>query len=200
MREPRSENSWMHNSPLLMRGERVQRALIHVDDAAELQIADGDLVRVSSPFGEITVGVTATKDLMAGVIAVPHGWGHKGTGDMAAGQQGRRCERQPVDVERAQGCRVAVGHGVADRCPGARGTRLAVSQSASVRVCHLTRRGRHHNAHARDLTKVREMSAMRGVSRVQTRTAAAREIAQTAANCGVSLCRHARSRARVERV
>ena len=22
MREPRSENSWMHNSPLLMRGER----------------------------------------------------------------------------------------------------------------------------------------------------------------------------------
>ncbi len=124
MREPRSENSWMHNSPLLMRGERVQRALIHVDDAAELQIADGDLVRVSSPFGEITVGVTATKDLMAGVIAVPHGWGHKGTGDMAAGQQGRRCERQPVDVERAQGRRVAVGDGVADRCTRARRTRL----------------------------------------------------------------------------
>ena len=46
MREPRSENSWMHNSPLLMRGERVHRALIHVDDAAELQIADGDVVRV----------------------------------------------------------------------------------------------------------------------------------------------------------
>ena len=80
MREPRSENSWMHNSPLLMRGERTQRALIHVDDAADLKIADGDLVRVSSPYGEITVGVTATKDLMAGVIAVPHGWGHKGTG------------------------------------------------------------------------------------------------------------------------
>ncbi len=47
MREPRSENSWMHNSPLLMRGEREHRALMHVDDAAELQIADGDLVRVS---------------------------------------------------------------------------------------------------------------------------------------------------------
>ena len=56
MREPRSENSWMHNSPLLMRGERTQRALIHVDDAADLQISDGDLVRVSSPYGEITVG------------------------------------------------------------------------------------------------------------------------------------------------
>ena len=34
MREPRSENSWMHNAPLLMRGERVHRALMHVDDAA----------------------------------------------------------------------------------------------------------------------------------------------------------------------
>ena len=80
MREPRSENSWMHNSPLLMRGERTHRALLHVDDASALGIADGDMVRVQSQYGEITVGVTTTKDLMAGVIAVPHGWGHKGTG------------------------------------------------------------------------------------------------------------------------
>ena len=34
MRELRSENSWMHNAPLLMRGERLQRALMHADDAA----------------------------------------------------------------------------------------------------------------------------------------------------------------------
>jgi anaerobic selenocysteine-containing dehydrogenase len=80
MREPRSENSWMHNSPLLMRGGYRHRALMHVDDAAERQIADGETVRVTSPYGAITVEVTATKDLVAGVIAVPHGWGHKGTG------------------------------------------------------------------------------------------------------------------------
>ncbi len=80
MREPRSENSWMHNSPLLMRGGRGHHALMHVDDAAELQIADGEVVRVSSPYGQITVPVTVTKDLVAGVIAIPHGWGHKGTG------------------------------------------------------------------------------------------------------------------------
>ena len=80
MREPRSENSWMHNSPLLMRGGRGHHALMHVDDAAELQICDGDEVQVSSPFGRITVPVTSTKDLVAGVIAIPHGWGHKGTG------------------------------------------------------------------------------------------------------------------------
>jgi anaerobic selenocysteine-containing dehydrogenase len=80
MREPRSENSWMHNAPLLMRGDRAHHALIHVDDAADMHISDGDLARVTSPYGEITVGVTTTKDLVPGVIAVPHGWGHKGTG------------------------------------------------------------------------------------------------------------------------
>jgi anaerobic selenocysteine-containing dehydrogenase len=109
MREPRSENSWMHNSPLLMRGERVQRALMHVDDAADLQIYDGDLVRVSSPYGEITIGVTATKDLMAGVIAVPHGWGHKGTGtwrlaNRAGGANvNRLTSSEPEDVESLSG-------------------------------------------------------------------------------------------------
>ncbi|WP_369828015.1 molybdopterin-dependent oxidoreductase [Mycobacterium sp. 852002-51163_SCH5372311] len=114
MREPRSENSWMHNSPLLMRpsstrGEREHRALIHVDDAADMHVADGDLVRVSSPYGDITVGVTTTKDLMAGVIAVPHGWGHKGTGtwqlaNRAGGANvNRLTSSEPQDVESLSG-------------------------------------------------------------------------------------------------
>jgi anaerobic selenocysteine-containing dehydrogenase len=109
MREPRSENSWMHNSPLLMRGERVQRALIHVDDAADLHIADGDMVRVSSPYGEITISVTATKDLMAGVIAVPHGWGHKGTGTWRVANRAgganvnQLTSSEPEDVESLSG-------------------------------------------------------------------------------------------------
>lgn len=109
MREPRSENSWMHNSPLLMRGEREQHALIHVDDAADLAIADGDVARISSPYGEITVGVMTTKDLMAGVIAVPHGWGHKGTGTwQVANKAGganvnRLTSSDPKDVEKLSG-------------------------------------------------------------------------------------------------
>ncbi|MDG5481395.1 molybdopterin-dependent oxidoreductase [Mycolicibacterium gadium] len=79
MREARSENSWLHNAPLLMRGERVQHARIHVDDAAAADIADGDVVRIASQHGEIEVPVIVTKDIVAGVVAVPHGWGHKGT-------------------------------------------------------------------------------------------------------------------------
>jgi anaerobic selenocysteine-containing dehydrogenase len=109
MRETRSENSWMHNSPLLMRGERTQRALMHVDDAAELHVDDGDVVRVSSEHGEIELAVTATKDIVAGVIAVPHGWGHKGTGGWrianAAGgaNVNRLMSSAPEDIEALAG-------------------------------------------------------------------------------------------------
>jgi anaerobic selenocysteine-containing dehydrogenase len=80
MREPRSENSWMHNSPLLMRGERTNRALMHDDDAAQRLICDGDTVAVSTPHGRISLPVTLTRDIVPGTIAIPHGWGHKGTG------------------------------------------------------------------------------------------------------------------------
>ena len=80
MREPRSENSWMHNSPLLMRGKRIHRALMHLDDAACRQIADGDEIAVRSPYGQIALAVELTADIVPGTIAVPHGWGHKGTG------------------------------------------------------------------------------------------------------------------------
>jgi anaerobic selenocysteine-containing dehydrogenase len=82
---------------------------MHVDDASERQIADGDLVRVRSPFGEITVPVTATKDLVAGVVAIPHGWGHKGTGgwrlaNRAAGSNvNRLTSSAPEDVESLSG-------------------------------------------------------------------------------------------------
>lgn len=78
MREPRSENSWMHNAPLLMRGERVQRACMHADDAASRGVHDGDMVRVRSPYGQIHIAVSLTSDLVPGTI--PHGWGHNGSG------------------------------------------------------------------------------------------------------------------------
>ena len=109
MREARSENSWMHNAPLLMRGERVHRALMHVDDAAEANVVDGDLVRVTSPHGEIEVAVSVTKDIVSGVIAIPHGWGHKGTGGwrVANGAGGANVNRlmssAPEDLEALAG-------------------------------------------------------------------------------------------------
>ena len=109
LREPRSENSWMHNAPLLMRGERRQHALMHVEDAARLQIGDGDGVEISSPYGAITVAVSTTKDIVPGVVAIPHGWGHKGTGtwrlaNRAGGANvNQLTSSDPADVESLSG-------------------------------------------------------------------------------------------------
>lgn len=80
MRELRSENSWMHNAPLLLRGGRRQRALLHPEDAAAIGAAEGARIRLTSPHGAIELPVTLTGDVKRGVVAVPHGWGHKGTG------------------------------------------------------------------------------------------------------------------------
>ena len=84
MRELRSENSWMHNAPLLLRGGRRQAARMHPDDAAAIGLAaDGEggaRVRLTSPHGTIELPAILTEDLKRGVVAVPHGWGHKGTG------------------------------------------------------------------------------------------------------------------------
>src|SRR4029078_9128576 len=80
MRETRSENWWMHNAPLLMRGDRIQAARMHVDDAAAANVVDGDRVRIASPHGEIELPGIVPKDNVRGAVAVPNGWGHKGTG------------------------------------------------------------------------------------------------------------------------
>jgi anaerobic selenocysteine-containing dehydrogenase len=109
MREARSENSWMHNAPLLMRGERTQHARMHVDDAAAANIVDGDVVRIASMHGEIEVPVIVTKDIVAGVVAVPHGWGHKGTAgwrvanDAGGANVNRLMSSAPEDIERLAG-------------------------------------------------------------------------------------------------
>jgi anaerobic selenocysteine-containing dehydrogenase len=109
MREPRSENSWMHNAPLLMRGERVHRAVMHSGDAADRGIADGDTVEVSSPHGRISLPVILTTDIVSGTVAVPHGWGHKGTGGwQVANRAGganvnQLTSSEPEDVEALAG-------------------------------------------------------------------------------------------------
>jgi anaerobic selenocysteine-containing dehydrogenase len=109
MRESRSENTWMHNSPLLMRGERVQHARMHVDDAAAANIVDGDMVRITSPRGEIELPVIATLDIVTGVVAVPHGWGHKGTGgwrranDAGGANVNQLTSSAPEDIEKLAG-------------------------------------------------------------------------------------------------
>ncbi|MGV9710103.1 molybdopterin-containing oxidoreductase family protein [Gordonia sp. NPDC003424] len=80
MREIRSENSWQHNAPLLLRGGRIHAARMHTQDATDRGIGEGDLVTVASRHGSISLPVTVTDDIKPGVVAIPHGWGHNGSG------------------------------------------------------------------------------------------------------------------------
>jgi len=53
---------------------------MHPTDAAARRIVSGDRVRVTSRVGAVEVGVELTADVMAGVVCLPHGYGHRGNG------------------------------------------------------------------------------------------------------------------------
>jgi anaerobic selenocysteine-containing dehydrogenase len=75
-RNLRSNNSWMHNLPILVRGKEACTLHVHPDTAAEHDLADGELAVVRSRAGEVRVLVEVTEDIMPGVVSIPHGWGH----------------------------------------------------------------------------------------------------------------------------
>ena len=103
LRELRSHNSWMHNSPKLMAGDRVHRARIHPDDAADVGVEDGDRVRISSAEGTIETVAKLSDEVIAGTIAVPHGWGHAGGWETANAAGGANvnllASSRPEDLE-----------------------------------------------------------------------------------------------------
>ncbi|MCA9919709.1 MAG: molybdopterin oxidoreductase family protein [Anaerolineales bacterium] len=79
-RQLRSNNSWMHNSPRLVRGKERCTLLMHPDDAAQRHLADGAQVTVRSRTGTIQLPVALTDTMMPGVVSIPHGWGHDRAG------------------------------------------------------------------------------------------------------------------------
>lgn len=75
-RHVRSNNSWMHNYHRLVKGKPRHQLLMHPDDLQQRGLADGQRVRVRSRVGMIEVEVAASDEMMAGVVSLPHGWGH----------------------------------------------------------------------------------------------------------------------------
>lgn len=75
-RQLRSNNSWLHNSPRLMKGADRCTARLHPDDASDRGLADGDAVRVASRVGAIELPLEVTDEMRRGVISIPHGFGH----------------------------------------------------------------------------------------------------------------------------
>lgn len=77
-RNVRSNNSWMNNFPRLTKGRRHNQLLMHPVDLAARGIADGSDVLVSTETGSVRIAVAACKDMMPGVVSLPHGWGQGG--------------------------------------------------------------------------------------------------------------------------
>ena len=107
LRELRSHNSWMHNSPLLMRGGRTQALRVHPGDAAEHGLEDGGTARVESKSGSVVVPVKVTDEMTRGTVALPHGWGHRGGWQLANRHGGVSvnvlASGDPEDLERLAG-------------------------------------------------------------------------------------------------
>lgn len=83
-RHLRSNNSWLHNVPALMKGRDRCTLLMHPADANRCRITDQDIVTVKSESGEIKVPVEITDAIKPGVVSMPHGWGHDKPGTRLA--------------------------------------------------------------------------------------------------------------------
>ncbi len=75
-RDLRSNNSWMHNLDILVKGKTRCTLQVHPDDAGRIGLRDGCQARVVSRAGALHAPVEVTDSVMPGVVSLPHGWGH----------------------------------------------------------------------------------------------------------------------------
>jgi anaerobic selenocysteine-containing dehydrogenase len=78
-RQLRSNNSWMHNSERLVKGQLGKprcTILMNPGDAAQRHLEPGQRVSVRSRVGCIVVPIEISEEIMPGVVSIPHGWGH----------------------------------------------------------------------------------------------------------------------------
>ena len=75
-RQLRSNNSWMHNLPVLVKGKERCTLHVHPRDAERFHLTDGEPAELRSRTGSVVAPVEVTEDIMPGVVSLPHGWGH----------------------------------------------------------------------------------------------------------------------------
>ena len=75
-RDLRSNNSWMHNVDVLVKGKERCTLHVHPEDAARLRLRHGARAKVASRTATVEVPVEVTDAVMQGVVSMPHGWGH----------------------------------------------------------------------------------------------------------------------------
>jgi anaerobic selenocysteine-containing dehydrogenase len=79
-RHVRSNNSWMHNLDVLVRGRPRCTLLVHPEDAERLGLTDGGVALVRSRVGTVEAPVEVSDAVRPGVVSLPHGWGHDADG------------------------------------------------------------------------------------------------------------------------
>ena len=75
-RHLRSNNSWMHNIEVLVKGKARCTLHVHPEDASRFGVSDGGVARVTSRVGSVDAVVEVTEAIRPGVVSLPHGWGH----------------------------------------------------------------------------------------------------------------------------
>ncbi len=84
-REVATHNSFGHNDPQFLRNDFDRNYVyMHPNDAAQRQLTENALADVRADHASIRLPVKLTQDLLPGVIAVPHGWGHQASGQKTA--------------------------------------------------------------------------------------------------------------------
>ena len=75
-RDVRTNNSWMHNLPVLAKGPFRCTAMVHPADATRLGLQDGGQALLHNGARQVQAQVQISTDMMPGVVSLPHGWGH----------------------------------------------------------------------------------------------------------------------------
>ena len=75
-RDLRSNNSWMHNVEVLVKGKPRCTLHVHPDDADRLGLDAAGRARVTSRVGSVVLPVEVTDRIRPGAVSIPHGWGH----------------------------------------------------------------------------------------------------------------------------
>jgi len=85
-----THNSWTHNVARFVDAHGGTNVLyMHPDDARRAGLADGDLVDVKTKVGQVRLPMRTLADLMPGVVALPHGWGHQHAKGLRVAQRTR---------------------------------------------------------------------------------------------------------------
>ena len=83
-RHLRSNNSWMHNIGVLVKGKQRCTLQLNPVDASDLGILDGQDASLQTETGQVVALVEITDEVAIGTVSLPHGWGHNEPGAVGA--------------------------------------------------------------------------------------------------------------------